>query len=96
MYEPQVNDYVEWIKGVEGWVYFKDKQYITIEQSVRLKNIQNYQACCLHRNDRLLVLCYENQWNELKYITSRDSKYEEKKNCVETMGEITWGESDEK
>ena len=34
-YEPQVNDYVIWDKGQygtdEGWVYFKDDEYITIE-----------------------------------------------------------------
>jgi hypothetical protein len=96
MYEPQVNDYVSWTKGVEGWVYFKDKEYITIEQSVRPKDNQNYAACVLHRNERLLVLCYNNQWNELTYIRSRESVYEEEKNCVEVMGEITWGESIEK
>lgn len=85
MYEPEVNDYVEWTKGVEGWVYFKDREYITIEASVRPKNCANYQACCLHRNDRLLVLCYADQWKELKYITSRDSVYED----LETMGKGT-------
>jgi hypothetical protein len=30
-YEPQVNDFVKWNKGVEGWVYFKCEDYITIE-----------------------------------------------------------------
>ena len=50
-YEPQVNDYVNWTKGVEGWVYFKGKEYVTIEVSVRPKNSENYQACHLHRNE---------------------------------------------
>lgn len=77
MYEPQVNDYVEWKDDVAGWVYFKDNEYITIEVSVRPKNSANYQACNIHRNDRLLVLCYSDQWNELKYITSRESIYED-------------------
>jgi hypothetical protein len=85
-YIPQVNDYVQWTKGVEGWVYFKDKEYITIEQSVKPKDCENYQACCLHRNERLLVLCYNNQWNELTYIRSRTSVYEEEKNSLEIMG----------
>lgn len=77
MYDPKVNDYVYWNDRVEGWVYFKNKDYITIEISVKPKNSDNYQACNIHRNDRLLVLCYSNQWNELKYITSRESIYED-------------------
>ena len=76
-YEPKVNDYVKWTKDVEGWVYFKDKEYITIEVAVRLKDEQNYIACSIHRNERVLVLCYSTQWSELKYVKSRKSKYEE-------------------
>lgn len=86
-YSPQVNDYVKWSKGVEGWIYFKCKQYITIEQSVRPKTSENYQACSIHRNERVLVICYNNQWNELKYIKSRNSVYEEEKNNLEILGE---------
>jgi len=71
-YEPQVDDYVKWSKDVEGWVYFKDTEYITIEISVRPKNSENYQACSLHRNERLLVLCFRNQWNELEYVKRRE------------------------
>jgi hypothetical protein len=76
MYVPKVNDYVTWSKGVEGWIYFSHKEYITIEVDVRPKDLINYQACSLHRNDRLLVLCYSNQWEELNYIKSRESVYE--------------------
>ena len=77
-YIPKINDYVIWNngKGVEGWVYFKFKDYITIEKSVRPKDCENLQACCLHANERLLVLCYSNQWNELEYIKSRETVYE--------------------
>ena len=82
-YEPQVNDYVKWSKGVEGWVYFKCNQYVTIEVSVRPKDCENYQACILHRNERVLVLCYHNQWKELVYVKSRESKYEKEENCME-------------
>jgi hypothetical protein len=84
-YEPKVDDYVIWTKGVEGWIYFKDTLYITIEVSVRPKNCENYQACNLHRNERVLVLCYRNQWKELNYVKSRKSKYE-KKECLEVVG----------
>lgn len=95
-YKPEVNHYVMWTKGVEGWVYFKCSDYITIEQSVRPKTCENYQACSIHRNDRLLVICYKEQWKELEYIKARESVYEEEKNCVEIVGEGTWSEGIEK
>ena len=77
MYEPQVNDYVVWKNQIEGWVYFKDRQYITIEVWVRPKDHENYEACKIHRNDRLLVLCYSNEWKELTQIGYRENKYSE-------------------
>lgn len=99
-YIPEVNDYVTWTKGVEGWVYFKDVQYITIEVNVKPKDKTNYAACKLHSNERLLVLCYNNQWKELTYVRSRQSVYDneekEESKTLEMVGESTWGESDEK
>lgn len=77
MYEPQVNDYIVWKNSIEGWVYFKCNEYITIEVNVRPKDSQNYKACTLHRNDRLLVLCYANQWKELTQTGYRENKYSE-------------------
>lgn len=82
-YEPQVNHFVRWNKGIEGWVYFKSKKYLTIEVSVRPKDEENYQCCSLHRNERLLVLCYHEQWDDLEYVESRESVYEKTKNNVE-------------
>jgi hypothetical protein len=78
IYSPQINDYVIWnnSKDIQGWVYFKCKDYITIEKSVRPKDSENYNACSLHANERVLVLCYSSQWNELKYIKSRETVYE--------------------
>lgn len=99
MYEPRVNDYVYWNDRVEGWIYFKDKEYITIEVNVRPKTFENYAACDLHRNDRLLVLCYKDQWNQLQYIRSRESIHEEEQeedNTMALVGEGTGGESDKK
>lgn len=90
MYEPQVNDYVILDQYVQGWVYFKGKEYITIEMNVKPKNPENYQASSIHANDRLLVLCYINQWKNLKYIKSRQSIYEED---METVGKGTGSES---
>lgn len=75
MYEPQENDYVTWKNNIQGWVYFKGKQYITIEVNVRPKTDENYAACDLHRNDRLLVLCYQEQWYELEYLGYRINKH---------------------
>ncbi len=86
-YEPQVNDYVKWEKGVEGWVYFKDREYITIESSVRPKDEFNYHCCSLHRNERVLVVCYSEQWNQLEYVKSRKSRYEEEQDCLALVGE---------
>ena len=81
-YEPQVNDFVVWTKGVEGWVYFKCEDYITIEYSVRPKDELNLVCCPIHRNERLLVICYKEQWNQLEYIKSRTSIYEEEENLL--------------
>jgi hypothetical protein len=87
-YEPQVNDYVVWTKGVEGWVYFKDREYITIEYVVRPKDEVNFECCPIHRNERLLVICYNSQWKELQYIKSRQSIYEETENCLAIASEV--------
>ena len=77
MYKPSLNDYVSWTKGVEGWVYFVDKEYITIETNVFPKDEQNIRACSLHKNNRVLVLCYKEQWNQLEYVGYRVNKYSE-------------------
>ena len=84
-YTPSINDYVVWNngKGVEGWVYFKDKEYITIEYVVRPKDEVNLECCPIHRNERLLVICYQSQWKELQYIKSRQSIYEKAKHSLE-------------
>ena len=76
MYDPKVNDYVKWNngKGIEGWIYFKCKEYVTIEQSVRPKDCENYEACALHANERLLVLCYHNQWKQLEHIDRKSTR----------------------
>jgi len=70
-YVPEIDDYVKWNKGIEGWVYFACSDYVTIEVMVRPKNGENYEACSLHRNERLLVLCFKDQWKELQYVKSR-------------------------
>lgn len=70
-YIPKIDDYVIWKNNIEGWVYFKGSQYITIETLVRPKDPEDYVHSSLHRNERLLVICYVNQWKELTYSHSR-------------------------
>lgn len=74
-YFPQVNDYVKWNngKGVEGWIYFSDKSYITIETQVWPKPIQDQPYGTFHRNERTLVVCYPESYSELEYVISRHS-----------------------
>jgi hypothetical protein len=70
---------VNWkTKKNEGWVYFKCDDYITIETYVWEKESGRTMSAALYiEMDRVLVLCYRNQWNELTYIKSRKSVYEE-------------------
>ena len=77
-YQPKVDDYVKWKSSatgahMEGWVYWIDEQkrYLTIEIMVREKTEQSYKDCSIHRNERCLVCCYPENWNELVYVRSR-------------------------
>jgi hypothetical protein len=72
-YNPKVNDYVKW-KHLEGWVYFKDEEYVSIEIAVKDKVCDKGTH---HKKDHLLVLCYYNQWHELEYVASRESVYDD-------------------
>ena len=96
-YIPEVNDYVVWNsgKGVKGWVYFKHKDYITIETQVWPKHPDDLPNGTHHRNDRVLVICYHSQWNELEYITKRESVNDETpQNTMEIVGESTGREGE--
>jgi len=78
-YIPQINDYVHWQKGklsIEGWVYFVDNEYITIEIGVKCKNDENLKHCPIHKKTHCLVLCFPQYWHQLNYIKSRKSKEE--------------------
>lgn len=83
-YTPKLNDYVKWTdslgKVIEGWVYFVDKEYITIEIGVKCKDDENVKDCPIHKKTHCLVLCFPQYWNQLQYIKSRKSK--EESNCV--------------
>ena len=76
MYTPNVNDYVKWNDPyhdtIEGWVYFKCDSYITIEISVKDKPDE---LVGFHKKTHCCVLCFPENWNQLEYITSRESVY---------------------
>ena len=60
-YTPQVDDYVRWTDSLgrvtEGWVYFVDSAYITIEVGVKCKDDQNIKDCPLHQKIHILICC---------------------------------------
>lgn len=88
MYEPKVNDYVLWNKPnfpIEGWVYFKDHEHITIEIGVNDKNKEQLVHGTHHRKDHILVVCPVWCWNELNYVKKRSFKEE---NSMESLGKI--------
>ena len=76
-YVPKVNDYVIWDKGEygkdEGWVYFYDEAYITIEVSVRPKPKESLdcKSSNHHKMIHTLLLCHNDYWHELEYVKSR-------------------------
>ncbi len=73
----------------EGWVYFKapkfepkkgfttPSRYITIETGVKDKPKEQLEDGhrTLHKKVHTLLLCYEHQWNELKFVKRRESPH---------------------
>jgi hypothetical protein len=73
-YQPKVNDYVKWNSStglIEGWVYFVDTNYITIEIFVKEKPQCKYTKVEKHKKVHCLVCCYPWAWEELEYVKSR-------------------------
>ena len=70
----------------KGWVYFKGDpvepkkgfstpaRYITIETSVKDKPPEQLKDSPLHHKIHCLLLCYEHDWKNLKFIKRRESK----------------------
>ncbi len=89
-YEPEVDDYVIWDRGEygkdEGWFYLKGdpveikkgfnecSRYITIETAIRPKHMSMIARNDPHKYVHTLLLCYEQQWKELKFVKRRDKK----------------------
>jgi hypothetical protein len=77
-YVPKVDDYVRWTTTLgnvhEGWVYFTDREYITIELFVKDKSEQSYKDSPIHRKIHSLLVCQYYYWDQLKYIKNRTNK----------------------
>ena len=73
-YKPRLNDYVKW-NDLEGWVYYVDQQYITIETRVIPKPEEDIPNAPIHKNHRCLVVCFPEYYSELKYVTHRETIY---------------------
>ncbi|OUW81859.1 MAG: hypothetical protein CBD74_07775 [Saprospirales bacterium TMED214] len=66
-YTPRIDDYVKW-NNIEGWVYFVDDEYITIEIFVKDKPDN---LVTMHKKVHCLILCHWHRWHELEYVKSR-------------------------
>ena len=75
-------------KSDEGWVYFKgDKEepkkgfktnprYITIETGIKKKPVCEYTKKDHHKYIHTLLLCYESEWHNLKFVKRRKHRKE--------------------
>ena len=78
-------DGVAHVEVDQGWVYFKGDpvepkkgfnecpRYITIETGVRDKPKEQLDGSSLHKKVHTLLLCYESQWKELRFVKRRES-----------------------
>ena len=64
---PKINDYVKW-RNIEGWVYFFDNEYITIEVGTKDKPDD---LVPMHKKNHILIVCHNWYWDELEYVKSR-------------------------
>jgi len=74
-YTPQVDDYVIWTRTggtiTEGWVYFVDSEYITIETGVKDKPNCEYTRYEKHKKIHILVVCHPCFYSQLEYVKNR-------------------------
>ena len=66
-YVPKINDYVKW-RNIEGWAYFFDNEYITIEVGTKDKPDD---LVPMHKKQHILIVCHNWYWDELEYVKSR-------------------------
>ena len=74
-YTPVLHDYVKWTNSLghvtEGWVYFVDTEYITIETGVKDKPQCEDSKTQKHKKIHILVVCYNQFWDQLEYVKNR-------------------------
>ena len=74
-YTPQIDDYVTWEQPygstIQGWVYFVCERYVTIEIGVKCKSDESLKDCPIHKKTHCLVLCFLENWHQLKYVKNR-------------------------
>ena len=74
-YTPKVDDYVKWNRSTgqvdEGWIYFVDDDYITIETGVRDKPNCQYTQIERHKKIHTLIVCHNWYWHQLEYLKTR-------------------------
>lgn len=73
VYVPEVDHYVRY-GDIEGWIYFVDKEYLTLEIMVREKSEESFNDATFHRNERCLVLVYPEDWKNLEYVKKRQKR----------------------
>ena len=76
MYQPEVNDYVKWKvklgQDLEGWVYFKSSDYITIEISTKPSPLCDL-STFKHKTIHTCILCFPQDYKDLTYVATRPS-----------------------
>ena len=80
MYQPEVNDYVKWKvklgQDLEGWVYFKSSDYITIEISTKPRP-QCDLSTFKHKRIHTCILCFPHDYQDLTYVATRPSRLDQ-------------------
>ena len=79
-YVPKLHDYVKWHHSTsgthEGWIYFVDEEYISIEIGVKAKNCTLTDD--LHKKHHVLLCCHNWWWHQLEYVKSRRDFYDDR------------------
>ena len=71
MYEPKLNDRVRF-DDHEGWVYCITDEYFTLEIATKPKEDD---LVTMHKKHHVLLVVYNDRYNEVEYIGHRDSIY---------------------
>ena len=71
MYQPTVNDRVQW-REHEGWVYTITDEYFTLEVATKPKEDD---LVSMHKKHHVLLLVYRDRYNEVEYLGYRESIY---------------------